>query len=44
MWHAFLGRLGGDVEALYLAGGATGGVLDELLDAHGVRRKRIPTW
>jgi len=34
-------RLGGDVEALYLAGGATGAVLDELLDRSGVRRRRV---
>lgn len=36
-----IGRLGGDVEALYLAGGATGAVLDELLDRNGVRRRRV---
>jgi 6-phosphofructokinase 2 len=36
-------RLGGDVRAVYLAGGATGIVLDELLDAVGIERLlRIP--
>jgi 6-phosphofructokinase 2 len=35
-------RLGGQVRAVYLAGGATGGVLDELLDKAGVERQRIP--
>lgn len=35
-------RLGGGVRAIYLAGGATGGVLDELLDKAGVERQRIP--
>jgi 6-phosphofructokinase 2 len=34
-------RLGGDVRAVYLAGGATGIVLDELLDADGIERMRI---
>jgi 6-phosphofructokinase 2 len=35
-------RLGGDVRAIYLAGGATGIVLDELLDAAGIERQFIP--
>ncbi len=35
-------ELGGDVCALYLAGGATGDVLDSLIDQQGVARKRIP--
>jgi 6-phosphofructokinase 2 len=35
-------RLGGDVRAIYLAGGATGIVLDELLDAVGIERTCIP--
>jgi 6-phosphofructokinase 2 len=35
-------ELGGDVCALYLAGGATGDVLDSLIDKQGVARKRIP--
>lgn len=34
-------RLGGDVRAVYLAGGATGGVLDGLLDRDGIAHKRI---
>jgi 6-phosphofructokinase 2 len=34
-------RLGGTVRALYLAGGATGGVLDALLDRDGIDRLRI---
>ena len=34
-------RLGGDVIAAYLAGGATGGVLDSLLDRDGVARLRV---
>ncbi|WP_181705727.1 1-phosphofructokinase family hexose kinase [Chthonobacter rhizosphaerae] len=34
--------LGGDALAVYLAGGATGSVLDELLDARGLRRLRLP--
>lgn len=34
-------RLGGDVVALYLAGGATGGVLDGLHDREGVARFRV---
>lgn len=34
-------RLGGDVRACYLAGGATGDVLDSLLDRDGVFRTRI---
>ncbi len=35
-------ELGGDTEAVYLAGGATGGVLDELLAGAGIRTRRIP--
>lgn len=35
-------ELGGPVLAVYLAGGATGGVLDDLLDAAMVARRRIP--
>jgi 6-phosphofructokinase 2 len=34
-------RLGGQVRALYLAGGATGGVLDSLLDRDGIERLRF---
>lgn len=34
-------RLGGNVIAVYLAGGATGGVLDSLLDRDGIARLRI---
>ena len=34
-------RLGGEVRAVYLAGGATGGVLDSLLDRDGIARSRI---
>ncbi len=34
-------RLGGDVRAVYLAGGVTGGVLDSLLDRDGIARSRI---
>lgn len=34
-------RLGGQVRAIYLAGGATGGVLDSLLDRDGIARHRI---
>jgi len=34
-------RLGGQVRAVYLAGGATGGVLDSLLDRDGIARTRI---
>ena len=34
-------RMGGNVRAIYLAGGATGGVLDSLLDRDGIARKRI---
>jgi 6-phosphofructokinase 2 len=37
-----LNRLGVGVEALFLAGGATGRVLDELLDKQGVARR--PLW
>lgn len=36
-----IGRLGGDVEAVFLAGGATGSLLDELLGREGVRRRSI---
>ncbi len=35
-------QLGGEATALYLAGGATGVFLDELLDAGGVERQSIP--
>ena len=35
-------RLDGDVRAVYLAGEATGIVLDELLDAAGIERLRVP--
>jgi 6-phosphofructokinase 2 len=34
-------RMGGNVRAVYLAGGATGGVLDSLLDRDGIDRTRI---
>jgi 6-phosphofructokinase 2 len=34
--------LGGDAEALYLAGGETGELLDRLLEERGIRRQRIP--
>lgn len=34
-------RLGGKVHAWYLAGGATGGVLDNLLDRDGIARQRM---
>ncbi|MEN9682598.1 MAG: hypothetical protein RLZZ427_349 [Pseudomonadota bacterium] len=37
-----LARFGGDVAAVYLAGGATGGLLDELIDGIGIQRHRIP--
>ena len=36
-----LHRLGTSVEAIYLAGGATGGSLDELLERAGIHRKRV---
>ena len=36
-----LARLGEVVEVIYLAGGATGALLDELLDQHGLERARI---
>ncbi len=36
-----LARLGEVVEVVYLAGGATGALLDELLDQHGLDRHRI---
>lgn len=35
-------ELGGQAFAIYLAGGATGGVLDELLDRAGITRRRLP--
>lgn len=35
-------RLGGDVRAIYLAGGATGAVLDELIDTAAIDRTCIP--
>ncbi len=34
-------RLGGNARAIYLAGGATGGVIDALLDRDGIERQRI---
>jgi 6-phosphofructokinase 2 len=34
--------LGGEAEALFLAGGETGALLDRLLEEHGITRKRIP--
>jgi 6-phosphofructokinase 2 len=34
-------ELGGESIAVYLAGGATGGVLDELLGSRGIARRRI---
>ena len=34
-------RMGGNVRAVYLAGGATGGVLDSLLDRDGIERTRL---
>lgn len=34
--------LGGDAEALYLAGGETGELLDRLLEQKGISRRRIP--
>lgn len=37
-----LARLGEDVAVIYLAGGATGALLDELLDQHGLARHPIP--
>ena len=37
-----LSRLGQGVEVIYLAGGATGALLDELLDQHGLTRHPIP--
>lgn len=37
-----LARLGERVEVIYLAGGATGALLDELLDEKGIDRHRIP--
>ncbi|MFQ8431824.1 1-phosphofructokinase family hexose kinase [Amaricoccus sp. W119] len=35
-------ELGGAVTAVYLAGGATGDVLDELMDAAGLAPRRVP--
>jgi 6-phosphofructokinase 2 len=35
-------ELGGSALAVYLGGGATGSVLDELLDAHNIPRRRVP--
>jgi 6-phosphofructokinase 2 len=35
-------ELGGNSVAVYLAGGSTGGVLDDLLGARGIARRRIP--
>ena len=35
-------ELGGTTLAVYLAGGATGGVLDDLLDAAAIPRRRVP--
>ncbi len=37
-----LHRLGVSVEALFLAGGATGGAFDELLARAGLNRRRVP--
>ena len=37
-----LQRLGTSVEAIYLAGGATGGSLDELLERAGLARRLVP--
>ena len=37
-----LQELGGETLAIYLAGGATGAVLDDLLDHRGLTRRRIP--
>jgi 6-phosphofructokinase 2 len=37
-----LGELGAPALALYMAGGATGDVLDALLDERGLSRRRIP--
>ncbi|CAG1005404.1 MAG: 1-phosphofructokinase family hexose kinase [Rhizobiaceae bacterium] len=36
-----IARLGGDVEAVYLAGGEIGALLDRLLADHGIARHRI---
>ncbi|HUG61991.1 MAG TPA: 1-phosphofructokinase family hexose kinase [Methylomirabilota bacterium] len=35
-------ELGGNSVAVYLAGGSTGGVLDDLLGARGIARRKIP--
>ena len=37
-----LHRLGTSVEAIYLAGGATGGSLDRLLERAGLERRLVP--
>jgi 6-phosphofructokinase 2 len=37
-----LTRFGMAVEAVYFAGGATGRAFDELLDAEGLKRRRVP--
>jgi 6-phosphofructokinase 2 len=37
-----IARLGGDVEAVYLAGGEIGALLDRLLNEEGLRRRHIP--
>ena len=37
-----LSRLGANVEAIFLAGGVTGRVLDELLERGGIERRMIP--
>ncbi len=37
-----LQRLGTSVEAIYLAGGATGGSLDQLLERAGLKRRLVP--
>lgn len=38
-----IARLGGDVEAIYLAGGDTGRLLSRLVAAEGIRHTAIPT-
>ena len=35
-------ELGGETLAVYMAGGATGAVLDDLLDRRNLRRRRVP--
>lgn len=37
-----INTLGGEAEALFMAGGETGALLDRLLEEHGIRRQRIP--